>query len=86
MSSKAKKNTPKPRKGAWFVRVRRSYLPVSRRGWLLYIPLITLEAVMLFNTFMIIYHDGNVLLAMAELAVGIYLLGVVFTLVAKSKS
>lgn len=80
------KSTSKPRKGAWFVKTRYSYLPASRRGWLLYIPLIILEAVMLFNTFMIIYNDGNVLLAMAELAVGIYLLGLVFTLVAKSKS
>lgn len=86
MKATKSKKLPKARKGAWFVRVRHSYLPASRRGWLMYIPLITLEAVMLFNTFMIIYNDGNVLLAISELAVGIYLLGVVFTLVARSKS
>ncbi len=29
---------PKPRKGAWFVPVRGSYLPASWQAWLLYIP------------------------------------------------
>lgn len=31
---------PKPRKGAWFVPVRWSYLPASWQGWLLYVPFI----------------------------------------------
>lgn len=31
---------PKPRKGAWFVPVRWSYLPASWQGWLLYIPFV----------------------------------------------
>ena len=30
--------TPKAKKGAWFVKVRGSYLPVSWQGWLTYIP------------------------------------------------
>lgn len=29
---------PKHRKGAWFVAVRGSYLPVSWQGWLTYLP------------------------------------------------
>lgn len=35
---KRSKNIPKPRKGAWFVPVRGSYLPASWQAWLLYIP------------------------------------------------
>lgn len=31
---------PKARKGAWFVEVRGSYIPASRKGWLTYIPYI----------------------------------------------
>lgn len=31
---------PKVRKGAWFVRLRGSYLPVSWQGWLTYVPFI----------------------------------------------
>lgn len=31
---------PKPRKGAWFVPVRWSYLPASWQGWVLYLPFI----------------------------------------------
>ena len=33
-----KNKIPKPRKGAWFVSVRSSYLPASWQGWLLYVP------------------------------------------------
>jgi len=36
--SKAKR--PKVRKGAWFIRVRGSYLPSSWQGWLSYIPFV----------------------------------------------
>lgn len=31
---------PKPKKGAWFVPVRGSYLPASPEGWLTYVPFI----------------------------------------------
>lgn len=33
-----KKQKLKIKKGAWFARVRGSYLPVSWQGWLTYIP------------------------------------------------
>jgi len=37
----ARKNTrPKPRKDAWFVPVRGSYLPASWQGWLTYLPFV----------------------------------------------
>lgn len=36
----ANRTLPKSRKGAWFVPVRWSYIPVSWQGWLLYVPFI----------------------------------------------
>ena len=32
------RKTVKHRKGAWFIRVRGSYLPCSWQGWLSYVP------------------------------------------------
>ncbi len=49
-----KKQTKKPRKGAWFVRVRGSYLPVSWQGWLLYVPFTYLIISGLFPFYMIL--------------------------------
>jgi hypothetical protein len=80
------KKRPKAKKNAWFIPVRGSYLPAKRQGWLLYIPLVILGGFMVFSTVMIVRSEGNVFLAIAELAVGLYLLGVVFTLIAKRKS
>lgn len=40
--SKQTKKRHAVKKGVWFVRVRGSYLPASREGWLLYIPYILL--------------------------------------------
>jgi hypothetical protein len=34
------KKLPKLRKGAWFYKVRASYLPATWQGWLTYIPYI----------------------------------------------
>ncbi len=35
------KKPPKLKKGAWFYKVRGSYLPATWQGWLLYVPFIT---------------------------------------------
>lgn len=32
---------PKRKKGAWFYRIRGSYLPATWQGWLTYVPFIT---------------------------------------------
>jgi hypothetical protein len=34
------KRYPKPKKGAWFIKIRGSYLPCSWQGALTYIPMI----------------------------------------------
>lgn len=39
---KTPKKLPKGRKGAWFVKLRGSYIPCSWQGWLTYIPYVTL--------------------------------------------
>ena len=40
MRSMKSKKLPKPRKGAWFVPVRGSYLPATWQWWFLYVPYI----------------------------------------------
>lgn len=48
------KKYPKPKRGAWFVKIRGSYLPCSWQGALTYVPmiafLITIVAFTLQNT------------------------------------
>lgn len=41
------KKLPKAKPGAWFVKVRGSYLPASWQGWLLYVPFIAFLVVVL---------------------------------------
>ena len=50
MKQQSKKHfkRPKGRKGAWFVKLRGSYLPCSWQGWLLYIPYILFLAYIIF--------------------------------------
>jgi hypothetical protein len=38
MKKKQRYSRQKPKKGAWFVAIRGSYLPASPAGWLTYIP------------------------------------------------
>jgi hypothetical protein len=40
MYKKYGKKLPKPKKGAWFIPVRWSYLPCSWQGWLTYVPFV----------------------------------------------
>jgi hypothetical protein len=40
MKKNLKHRIPKHRKGAWFVNIRNSYIPVSWQGWLTYIPFV----------------------------------------------
>lgn len=49
MTAKKKlRKLPKGRKGAWFVKLRGSYIPCSWQGWLTYIPFIALVLVGFF--------------------------------------
>jgi hypothetical protein len=37
---KRKAKLPRHKKGAWFVAIRGSYLPISWQGWLTYLPFV----------------------------------------------
>ncbi|HTK39328.1 MAG TPA: hypothetical protein VL362_00515 [Patescibacteria group bacterium] len=74
---------PKPRKGAWFVPVRGSYLPASWQAWLLYVPYVYY----LVATLWMVVHSSESLTAMAINLVPYWVAGVaVMTWIAKQKS
>lgn len=50
------KKYPKPTKGAWFVKVRGSYLPCSWQGWLTYIPYV---GYLVVSMVVLIYYFGS---------------------------
>jgi len=76
----------KPREGAWFVKVRGSYLPASTIGWLLYLPLVVAGILMLVGLSMDIDHGAAIGLTLAEFGLGLVFLGLVYTWVAEQKS
>ncbi|MEJ0072615.1 MAG: hypothetical protein WDN27_00775 [Candidatus Saccharibacteria bacterium] len=51
-----KTSKPKVKKGAWFVAVRGSYLPVSWQAWALYVPFVAYLAYSLIVAFS---YTGN---------------------------
>jgi len=77
---------PKPREGAWFVKVRHSYLPASTIGWLLYIPLAVAGILMLVALSKDIYRGTNIGLTLSEFGLGLVFLYAVYTWVAEQKS
>jgi hypothetical protein len=52
----AKKTKSKIKKGAWFVRLQGSYIPVSWQGWLTYIPF---TAYLAYSWFVAFAYTGN---------------------------
>lgn len=52
----AKKSKQKVKKGAWFVAVRGSYLPISPLGWLTYIPF---TAYLIYSLIVAFAYTGN---------------------------
>lgn len=47
---------PKHKKGAWFVQLRGSYIPVSGKGWLTYIPYL---AYLVYTVIVALNYTGN---------------------------
>jgi hypothetical protein len=74
---------PKIRKGAWFVRLRGSYLPVSLPGWLTYIPF---TAYLVYSWFVAFAYTGNNLKAVLWIVPNWVAAAVVMTYVAKRTS
>ena len=74
---------PKPRKGAWFVPLRASYLPVTWQGWLTYIPYLYY----LFITFTAINHHTHSVSDLVINLIPYWVSGaVIMTWIAKRKS
>jgi hypothetical protein len=73
----------KIRKGAWFVRLRGSYLPVSWQGWLTYIPFV---AYLAFSLIVAWRYSGNNLKIVILTVPNWVAAAVVMTWIAKRKS
>ena len=79
----SKQKLPKLKKGAWFVRVRGSYLPRTWQGWLMHI-LLVMAAIATFIT--IDDADGNIMRIVISGIVYLYAIGSFFTYIASRKS
>lgn len=53
---KTPRTNKKIKKGAWFVRLRGSYLPVSWQGWLTYVPF---TAYLVYSLIVAFAYTGN---------------------------
>ena len=81
MSTKTQK--PKIKNGAWFVRIRGSYLPASWQGWLTYLPF---TAYLVYSLIVAFDYTGNTLKAVLWIVPNWVAAAVVMTWVAKTTS
>lgn len=72
--------------GAWFIKVRGSYLPASREGWLTYLPLVTVGILLLIALSEEVYHGADLPLTLVEFTADLIIVGVFYTWLAKRKS
>jgi hypothetical protein len=80
---KRNKKLPKLAKGAWFYKVRGSYLPATWQGWLTYIPF---TAFLLWVMVWAITNENNVAQAVLVVFPAWMAAGVVMTWLAARKS
>ncbi len=73
----------KIKKGAWFVAVRGSYIPVSSQGWLTYIPFV---AYLVYSLIVAFAYTGNNWKAVLWIVPNWVAAAVVMTYVAKRTS
>lgn len=74
---------PKRRKGVWFVSLRGSYIPVSWKGWLTYLPF---TAYLVYSLIVAVDYTGNNLKAVLWIVPNWVAAAVVMTWIAKVKS
>lgn len=79
----AQKPKLKVKKGAWFVRLRGSYLPASWQGWLTYIPF---TAYLIYSLIVALAYTGNTWKAVLWIVPNWVAAAVVMTYVAKRTS
>lgn len=73
----------KVKKGAWFVAIRGSYLPVSWQGWLMYLPF---TAYLVYSLIVAFAYTGNNLKAVLWIVPNWVAAAVVMTWIAKRTS
>ena len=73
----------KVKKGAWFVAIRGSYLPVSWQGWLTYLPF---TAYLVYSLIVAFAYTGNYLKAVLWVVPNWVAAAVVMTWIAKRTS
>jgi hypothetical protein len=78
-----KNKVPKHRKDAWFVAVRGSYLPISWKGWLTYLPFL---AYLAFSVTTAIDYTGSYIKAVIWIVPNWVAAAVIMTWVAKITS
>ena len=77
------KDVPKLKKGAWFVKVRHSYLPMTLQAWLLHGMLIVGATVIIYSA----YNDRRSLPVMiVTMLLQLIGLGTIFTYIASKKA
>ena len=74
---------PKLKKGAWFVKVRGSYLPMTPQGWLMHTLLLISATFIIYSMY---FDNRPVVVAGITMALELIGLGTVFTYVASKKS
>lgn len=79
----AKKSKLKIKKGAWFVAIRGSYLPVSWQGWLTYIPF---TAYLVYSLLVAFAYTGNNLKAVLWIVPNWVAAAVIMTWIARATS
>ena len=77
------KKLPKLKKGAWFVPVRGSYLPMTTQGWLLHVLLLLGSLAIIAGAYSDKRDAPTVIIAMLLELIG---LGTVFTYIASKKA
>ena len=71
------------RKGAWFAKVRGSYIPVSTKGWLTYIPY---AAYLVYTVWVAFAYTGNNLKAILWIVPNFVAAAIIMTSIAKMTS
>jgi hypothetical protein len=78
------KKSPKLKKGAWFVKVRGSYLPMTPQGWLMHALLVGCAVVAIYMTYY--YDDRALVVVLPALILQLVGIGAIFTWVASKKA
>jgi hypothetical protein len=77
------KKLPKLRKGAWFVKVRGSYLPMTGQAWLLHLALLLASVAVIVLSFQ---DKRSILTASIAMVLELIGVGAIFTYIASKKA